>query len=70
MKTSGETCFCDHCGEMIYTDTGDPHNPRGYMQHRPYRAYTHVPWDIASANKGESAVLCLDCVDQFKTENE
>ena len=43
---------CDHCGE--------PHSGLDLV------VYPEVPWNVSSANKGESAVLCPDCVSDFK----
>ena len=46
------TEYCDHCGE--------PHSGLDLV------VYDILPWNVASANKGESAVLCPDCVSDFK----
>ena len=48
------TEYCDHCGE--------PHSGLDLT------VYPRVPWNVASANKGESAILCPDCVSNFKCE--
>jgi hypothetical protein len=49
------TEYCDHCGE--------PHSGLDL------KVYPEVPWNVASANKGESAVLCWDCISDFKCED-
>lgn len=38
--------YCDNCGEKLFDEVF---------------LYTSLPSDVASANKGESAVLCLKC---------
>lgn len=40
--------YCDDCGEHLVDD------------HDQYPV-THLPRNVASANKGESAVLCVKC---------
>lgn len=50
------TEYCDHCGE--------PHSGLDLV------VYPEVPWNVSSANKGESAVLCPDCVSDFKCEDK
>jgi hypothetical protein len=44
---SKDTSYCDHCGDELVFDR--------------FVSYTHVPFDVASANKGESAILCMKC---------
>jgi hypothetical protein len=39
--------YCDNCGDVCDPDTMYVH--------------THVPFDVESARKGESAVLCEEC---------
>lgn len=57
-----ETTYCDHCGEEIEKQ-GDPENPRlAVVTIRPYRSFTEVPVNVASANAGESAVVCEECL--------
>lgn len=41
--------YCDHCGEDI-TD-------------KPCQLYSYLPFNVASANEGESAILCNPCYD-------
>ena len=41
------TLHCDHCGELEQKST---------MFH-----YQHLPYDVESANKGESASVCSEC---------
>ncbi len=48
--------YCDHCGEPFVI----PDN---------LKAYAQVPWNTASANKGESAILCFECISDFKCED-
>lgn len=40
--------YCDDCGEPLKKGTGNP--------------ITHLPFDVASANEGESAILCDNCL--------
>lgn len=54
MVATGVTTYCDDCGKPIY-DT-----KAGTISQ--YRAIARLPYDVASANKGESAVLCFDCI--------
>ena len=39
--------YCDDCGDELHGEE--------------FVAYTHVPFNVASANEGESAVLCFSC---------
>lgn len=39
--------YCDDCGIACDPDT--------------MYAYTHLPFDVSSANRGESGVVCTDC---------
>lgn len=41
-----DTLYCDHCGSEVGDDAV---------------SYTEVPYPVASANKGESAVVCGTC---------
>ena len=52
METKKE--FCDHCGECFSVENLKP--------------YASVPWNTDSTNKGESSVLCFDCISDFKCE--
>ncbi len=45
---SKDTTYCDNCGIELDETTGT-------------NAWTSLPVDIDSANKGESAVLCYAC---------
>jgi hypothetical protein len=45
--------YCDNCGEKLFV--GFPH--------------ASLPADVESANKGESAVLCLECHEDLIKEN-
>lgn len=47
--------YCDHCGEPFQIEN--------------LKCYDRVPWNTASANKGESAVLCFDCISNFKCDD-
>lgn len=40
--------FCDHCGKTLRSMKDEVH-------------YTTLPFNVSSANKGESAVLCKAC---------
>ena len=44
--------YCDNCGDEL----------------KPSRAhfYGSLPWDVASANEGESGVLCSECKKFFQ----
>jgi hypothetical protein len=44
--------FCDDCGEITTEETRV--------------VYTRLPFAVASANAGESAVICLECEKQIK----
>jgi len=44
--------YCDHCGEDLSGPSGEP---------RPCRAYTTLPFDVASARLGESGIVCGSC---------
>ena len=46
------TYYCDDCGEPIYA---------GDETISPWKAYTELPFDVESANAGESAAICLIC---------
>jgi hypothetical protein len=48
-ETTPETTFCDDCGEPIAWKAGT------------FQAYERLPFNVASANKGESAILCATC---------
>lgn len=64
-KRKKEVLFCDHCGEEFDEDHwGEP---------LVYKSYTHLPFNVSSANKGESAVLCELCaqdLDYFHSRSE
>jgi hypothetical protein len=45
--------FCDHCGEDLDENRV---------------SYSHLPFDVSLANKGESAVLCEGCNERLTTE--
>jgi hypothetical protein len=49
--------YCDHCGE--------PFSDTVWL-----KAYDRLPWNTASANKGESAILCFECISDLKCEDE
>lgn len=40
--------YCDDCGEELKEGTGNP--------------FTEIPFDVASANEGESAIICDECL--------
>ena len=63
MSSKTNCYYCDHCGEEVYSidDVGKAH------QTRPYVPYQHVPFDVVSANKGESAVVCRECIGVLTT---
>lgn len=46
--------YCDDCGEALYPDHRD-------WRQQQYMDFSEVPYDVASANKGESALVCLGC---------
>lgn len=48
------TGYCDHCGEPIPMGDGC--------------AVSELPRGIASANTGESAILCVDCYVMIMSE--
>lgn len=50
--------YCDHCGETVYFDDG---GTRWSGEYKPYVDFTELPWDIDTANKGESGTVCLTC---------
>jgi len=33
---------------------------------KQHKEYTSLPWNVNSANRGESGVLCTYCIDEFK----
>jgi len=45
--------YCDHCGEPL-EDEGNN--------------YSELPFDVSSANKGESGVLCDDCNERLSKQ--
>lgn len=55
-EDAAATEYCDHCGE--------PSSGLDLV------CYDKVPWNVASANKGESATLCPDCVSNFKAHDK
>ena len=44
--------YCDDCGEVVI-----PPN---------FKVYSELPYNVASANKGESALVCLECDEEKK----
>jgi hypothetical protein len=48
-----DTNYCDNCGNTVKEDN--------------YYFFAECPWDTHSTNEGESARLCICCVDKFKT---
>lgn len=46
-KDKKEQQFCDNCGE--------PAKPR------KFKVYTELPFNVESANRGESGLVCLNC---------
>jgi hypothetical protein len=57
-----EILYCDHCGVAVWTST------KGSLV--AHRDYTSVPFNILSANKGESATVCLPCISGREDEEE
>lgn len=53
-----EVTYCDHCGDMVYVS-----NNGTVKQHKEY---TSLPWNVNSANKGESGTICFQCIKEFK----
>jgi len=47
-----EEDYCDDCGEVVI-----PPN---------FKVYSELPYNVASANKGESALVCLECDEEKK----
>ena len=42
--------YCDDCGEELGNGKGNP--------------FTELPFDVASANEGESAIICDECLEK------
>jgi hypothetical protein len=53
-----EITYCDHCGDMVYISN------QGTIKW--FKIYKKLPYDVNSANKGESGVLCTYCIKDFK----
>ena len=51
-KANNERIFCDNCGES--EDDG-----------ADFKAFTRLPYDVASAGEGESGVVCHPCDTQL-----
>ena len=54
MKHKADLEYCDDCGE-----------PLG----RKSFSFASLPFDVASANKGESGVLCSACANQKEKQD-
>lgn len=52
--TSRVEVYCDDCGELVHDGT---------RSIRFHSWYPELPWDVKSANKGESGVVCRDCIE-------
>jgi hypothetical protein len=50
---TAEPQFCDNCGE----------------DWDGFAAYSEVPVDVASANEGESAILCRPCCEKLDLQH-
>lgn len=46
-----EKQYCDNCGDLISKNKGV--------------VYSELPFDIESANQGESAIICQSCNNEF-----
>ena len=59
-----EITYCDNCGDPVYQTGGAAHDPRSGWEGtlKPYRVFSELPFDVESANKGESGVVCNDCI--------
>jgi hypothetical protein len=44
--------YCDNCGVTL--------------RHSEAHFYGSLPWDVASANEGESGILCSECKKSFQ----
>lgn len=51
--TSRDKLYCDDCDKVI-------------KSHESAFFIAQLPWDISSANKGESATLCEHCAKRSK----
>ena len=59
MKT--EIIYCDHCADIVWSST------RGRVKR--HTDYSTLPFDCDSANRGESATICHDCVRLLERQN-
>lgn len=56
-----DVLYCDHCGEVVE------------FNGEAKRAHTHfrfLPFNVNSANEGESAVVCNHCVRKLERQSE
>lgn len=51
-----EPQYCDNCGDVLVGTN--------------FVVYTHLPFDVDSANEGESAILCFECDEKLTRGNE
>lgn len=62
--------YCDECGDVVWMSHPDPMNPRQESTVKEHKNYERLPFDVASANKGESGTLCYECVIELNFEHE
>ena len=59
----GKMSYCDHCGDPLTEE-------RTGRVFKSFIPFSECPWSTESTNKGESALLCLDCVSSLRGEEE
>lgn len=54
--------YCDNCAEIVWMRGPDDMNPRTHevivKEHKNFMA---LPYDVESANAGESGTVCWEC---------
>lgn len=62
--------YCDDCGDVVEQTEGTSLQSPFGGEVKPYAAFTEVPFNVQSANAGESAVVCLDCIERQMEDGE
>lgn len=62
-----EIVYCDNCGDIVHQTSSTPsHSPlrRGPLvgKMKDHEDFSELPWDVESANAGESGTICLECI--------
>lgn len=60
-----EVIYCDNCGDVVWL-----RGPDGVQERKSHIDYSAVPYDVESANAGESATVCFVCDGLKREERE